>query len=238
LTGPAQLGAALKGADCVAFAPLVWSRLPEFVRSPSGAEFWRDLGATQRMLGDATRVCHADAITVPLLPRLGSGVGRSAAATCSEFAGLAEVAAAAALLDRLHAIGEAGLVAQLPTLADLARLFPEEADEDREDALNDLVRIGLEAGAQVVVVRASNDGELSGSLEAVAPLATYYCSTLLGVDGQRASAFNDSCQVAVLDRGGRWPELSSGVVLTVGDLTEWWTPDDLRTVLSGRADGG
>jgi len=235
LTGRARLETALTGGDCVAFAPLVWARLPEFVRSSVVPEFWLDIATTQRMLGDAASVCLADALAVPLLPRLGPA-GAITAPSPDEIAELEEVAASAALLGRLRAIGEVGLVAEFPGLGELARMFPGASDLDLEDALNDLVRIGLEAGAQAAVVRVPVGEDLTRSLAAVAPVAGYYFASVLGVDGERASAFHDSCQVALLGHDGSWPELSRGVVLSAGDVTEWWTPDDMRAVLAGRGD--
>lgn len=257
MSARARFETALGGGDCVAFAPLAWSKLPAFVRTPAPEEFWLDVGATQRMLGDAAGICRSDAITVPLLAcpgavaaqAAGAAAGAVAAtaaagagaarmpASCGEIVRTEEVAAAAVVLERLRAVGEPGLAAELPTLGELAGLFPDEDDEDREDALNDLVRTSVEAGAQAVVLRARTGEDLRRSLEAIAPLATYYGATVLGVGAGRATSYPERCEVGLLERDGTWPELGRGVILSAGDLTKWWTPDDLRGVLAGRREG-
>jgi len=68
LTAQGRLRAALSGGDVLAFAPLTWARLPEFLHLARTSAFWLDVGTTQRLLGDAAVVCAADACLVPLLP--------------------------------------------------------------------------------------------------------------------------------------------------------------------------
>lgn len=235
-SGAGRLRGALSGTDEVAFAPLAWARLPEFLHAPQAGEFWLDVGTTQRLLGDAAGVCAADACVVPLLPRLGPPPASPLPA--GEIAARPEVAATTALLGRLAGVGAVGLVAGLPPLADLARLLPGAAREDVEDALTDLARGGLEAGAQAVCVRGAPGRDVAATVDAVAPLADYYGATALGVDGERGWAADDRCPVGVLGRDGRWPDLARGVVLTAGDVTDWWTAREVRALLRERRGAG
>lgn len=234
MTGADRLREALSGADLIAFAPLAWARLPEFLHASPAGEFWLDVAVTQRLLGDAAGVCAADACVVPLLPRPCLPAGIAA----DEIVTRPEVAATTALLGRLAGVGAVGLVAGLPLLADLARLVPGAAREDAEDALADLARAGLEAGAQAVCVRGVLGRDVAATVEAVAPLADFYGATTLGVDGERGWAEGDRSPVGVLGRDGRWPDLARGVVLTAGDVTEWWTPHEVRALLRERQEAG
>jgi len=263
LTGPDRLRAALSGADLVAFAPLAWARLPEFLHVAPAGEFWLDVGTTQRLLGDARSVCAADACVVPLLPRLPAATAAPLAATAGppddtagppddtgrpagadppgetgELVALPEVTATVTLLQRLADTGGAGLVAELPSLAEVSGLLPGAAREDVEDALTDLGRAGLEAGAQVLCVRGAPGRDVAATVDAIAPLADFYGATALGIDGQSGWAAGDCCPVGVLGRDGRWPELTRGVILTAGDVTEWWTPHDVRALLRERQEAG
>jgi len=295
LTPRGRLRAALCGHAVVAFAPLAWARLPEFLHLARTSAFWLDVGTTQRLLGDAAVVCTADACLVPLLPRLrspeassvgaspaasaaspasassvgaspaasaaspasASSVGASPAASAAspasasssacaaspvgtdEIAALPEVTAAVSLLGRLASVGRTGLIAELPPLAELGSLLPDAAPEDLEDALADLVRAGVEAGAEAVVIRGA-DGQYADrqdvgrTVDAIAPLADFYGAKVLGVDAERGWAADNCCPVGLLGPDGRWPDLARGVVLTAGDVTDWWTPHDMRAVLRER----
>jgi hypothetical protein len=237
VTGADRLRGALSGADLVAFAPLAWARLPGFLHATLAGEFWLDVAVTQRLLGDAAGVCAADACVVPVLPRP-ARLGPPAGIAADEIATQPEVAATTALLGGLAGAGAVGLVAELPLLADLARLLPGAAREDLEDALADLARAGLEAGAQAVSVRGGPGRDVAATVEAVAPLADFYGAPALGVDGGRGWAADGRCPVGVLGRDGGWPDLARGVVLTAGDVTEWWTAGQVRALLRERQEAG
>ena len=270
MTPQGRLRAALSGADVVAFAPLAWARLPEFLHVTRTSAFWLEVGTMQRLLGDAASVCMSDACVVPLLPRLrdpeGSGTPAEAspvpapagqvpapagqvpapagqvpasAATpraADEIVTLPEVTAAVFLLRRLADVGQTGLVAELPPLASLATLIADPVPEDIEDALTDLVRAGVEAGAQAIVIRGTDRQEVARTVSAIAPLADFYGAKALGIDGERGWAADNCCPVGLLGRDGQWPKLARGVVLTAGDVTDWWTPHDMRAVLRERPD--
>jgi hypothetical protein len=238
VTGRDRFRAALSGADLVAFAPLAWTRLPEFLHVAGGGAFWLDVATTQRLLGDAVSVCTADACVVPMLPRPRSPDGSPPPGDASEVAGRPEVTAAATLLRRLADAGGPGLLAELPPLAGLAGMLPGAAPEDVEDALTDLARAGLEAGAQALCVRGAPGGDAAATVDTIAPLAGFYGAPALGTDGERGWVAGDGCQVGVLRRDGRWPDLARGVVLTAGDVTQWWTAREVRALPRERQGAG
>lgn len=230
--------AALAGGSAVAFAPLAWARLPAFVNAAGAGEFWLDPGLTQRLLTDAGDVCTADALTVPVLPGLRSGTPPAPVRESAEVAALAEVTAAVRVIGRLAGTGAAGLVAEMPTLAQLARLLPGAAAEDAEDALCDLARACLEAGADALTVRGDDQPGVAGTAGAVQGVAGYYGAPVLAVAGERGWAPGGGPPVGLLGPAGHWPELAHGIVLTSGDITGWWTPAEARALLAQRGEAG
>ena len=226
----------LAGGEDVVFAPLAWSSLPAFVRAPVRGDFWREPSLAQRLLGDAADICAADALAVPVLPGLRSGAATGPVAASDEIAGLPDVVAAVELISRLAAAGSTGQVAELPTLGELAALVPGAAAEDAEDALSDLTRACLEAGADAVAVRGGSHPDVAGTVAAVADLASYYGAPALGVDGGQGWAAAGGIQVGLLGPSGQWPDLAHGIVLTSGDITGWWTPAEARAVLGRRGE--
>jgi len=236
LTGRERTRAVLAGGGGMVFAPLAWSGLPAFVHAPVTGEFWLDPGVTQRMLGDAAVVCAADALAVPLLPRLRSPGAHAAPGHPDDVAGLPDVLAVTSLVGRLAATGAVGQVGELPTLGQLGRLLPGAAAEDTEDALSDLARAALEAGADAVAVRGEDHEDVRRTVDAIASLAGFYGAPTLGVAGERAWAADDSLPVGVLRPGGSWPGLPRGLILTSGDITGWGSAADVRALLPPRGE--
>ncbi len=238
MNGRDRARAALAGDSAVAFAPLAWARLPAFVNAAGPGEFWLDPGLTQRLLTDAGDVCAADALAVPALPGLRSGAPPTPVGNSAEIAGLAEVAATVRVIGRLAGTGAVGLIAELPTLGQLAGLLPGAAGEDAEDALCDLARACLEAGADAVTVRGEDQPGVAATAGAVSGVAGYYGAPVLAVDAEHGWAPGGRPRVGLLGAAGRWPELAHGVILTSGDITGWWTPADVRAVLGQRREAG
>lgn len=236
MNGRDRTRAVLAGGEDVVFAPLAWSRLPEFVHASVTGEFWLDVGVTQRLLADAGDVCAADALAVPLLPRLRSRAAAAPIGHSAEVAGLPDVRAATRLIGQLAAVGAVGQIAELPTLGQLAELLPEAAAEDTEDALSDLGRAGLEAGADAVAVRGTDRSDVGRTVDAIAPLADFYGAPALGVDGEQGWAAGGRFPVGLLGPAGDWPQLARGLILTNGDITGWWTPAEVRAVLRKRGE--
>lgn len=222
-----RLRAALAGADDLAFVPRAWSRLPAFVRaggSTESADFWGDPARTHRMLSDAAALCSADGMVVPLPPAIPPG---------PDVLADAGVEATLALLERVRAVGSHGLVIELPTLDRLGEAWPGAVSDDVEDALSDLVRAGMEAGADAAAVR-GEEAAVTRTLALVTPLAGYFGAPVAGQAGDAAWFAPGGPEAASLSRDGRWPALARGVVLTAGDLTEWWSPDEVRAVVAER----
>jgi hypothetical protein len=238
LNGRDRTRAVLAGGEDVVFAPLAWSRLPQFVHASVPGQFWLDPGVTQRLLTDAGDVCAADALAVPLLPSLRSDAAAAPVGASDEVAGLPDVLATTRLISRLAAAGTVGQIAELPTLGQLAGLLPGAVAEDTEDALSDLARACLEAGADAVAVRGTDHSDVASTVDAVSALAGYYGAATLGVDGERGWAARASVAVGLLGSAGAWPELARGLILTGGDITNWWTPAEARAVLRQRGEAG
>jgi len=64
------------GGEALAFAPLIWEFLPDFVRAMASTPFWLDTTTALRLLGDGAGVASADAVVVPLAPETVDGVPR------------------------------------------------------------------------------------------------------------------------------------------------------------------
>ncbi len=223
---------ALAGESDLAFVPLVWQRLPVFVRAAAGVEFWRDVAAVARWLGEAAMVCEADAVEVPMLPGLLSSADSAATEKApSQLADLPEVRSMAGVVARISAVGRTGVVVGVPGLEELSGALPWAAEEDLEDALRDLVRAGVEAGAEAVVVRGAAGAGVERSVGAVAPLAAYYGAKVFGTDGVDCWRSEGAPSVGLLGRDGHWASLDSGVILTAGDVSDWWTADEMRANL-------
>ena len=149
---------------------------------------------------------------------------------------LPDVAAAVALVGRLAAVGGVGLIVEVPGLVGLGGLLPEAPEEDVEDALSDMVRAGLEAGADAVAVRGQPEGDVGHTVDAVLSLAEFDGAQVIGIDGGRGWSGSGLCAVSLLGRDGAWPDVARGLIFTAGDVTEWWTPDEMRALLRGRGD--
>jgi hypothetical protein len=211
----------------------------------------------------ASPAASAASPTTGVTPATGAtpatGVTPAAAGLAAdEIVNLPQVTAAACLLARLAEVGLTGLIGQLPSLAELGSLLPDAAPEDVEDALTDLVRAAAEAGADAVVIRGADRQDVDRqhvdrqhvdrqdadrqdvdrSVEAVAQLADFYGVPVLGVDAEHGWAAGHCCPVGLLRPDGQWPDLARGVVLTAGDVTEWWTPQQMRSVLRERQGAG
>lgn len=236
MSGRDRARAALAGGSAVAFAPLAWARLPSFVHAAGPGEFWLDPGRTQRLLADAGDICGADAVAVPVLPGLRTGSPPAPAGDSAEIATLPEVTATVQVIGRLAGAGAVGLIAELPTLGQLAGLLPGAAGEDTEDALCDLARACLEAGADAVTVRGDDQPDVAGTAGAVSGVAGYYGAPVLAVAGERGWALGSGPRVGLLGPAGSWPELAHGIVLTTGDITGWWTPAEVRALLAQRGE--
>jgi hypothetical protein len=139
-----------------------------------------------------------------------------------------------AIVSRLAAVDGLGVIAEIPGLEVLGGLLEGASRDDVEDATSDLIRAALESSADAVCVRTAPGGSLERELDSVTALVEFYGATALAVNDRRGLSGNSRCTVAVLGNNGEWPTLDKGIVLTGGDVSRWWTPDDVRRILSGR----
>jgi hypothetical protein len=217
------------------FAPLIWEFLPDFVRATASTPFWLDATTVLRLLGDGAGVASADAVVVPLVPETVDGVPRLAKGTAPEdLVETSNTVAMVAIVARLATIGDLGIVVEIPGLDVLEAMFNEASLNELEDATSELTRAALEAGAGSVCVRTAPSGSLVRELDAVTALADFYGVTALAVNDRSGAAGNSRCAVGVLGSDGTWPALDRGIILTGGDVSRWWSPDDLRSVLLKR----
>jgi hypothetical protein len=235
LSGQTLTRNALSGGEALAFAPLIWEFLPDFVRAMASTPFWLDTTTALRLLGDGAGVASADAVVVPLAPETVDGLPRLSRGTAPEdLVHTTNTVSMVAMVARLATIGDLGIVAEIPGLDVLGAMFDRASTDELEDATSDLVRAALEAGADSVCVRTAPSGSLDRELDNVTALADFYGVTAMAVNDRSGAAGNSRCAVGVLGSDGTWPTSDRGIILTGGDVSRWWSPDDLRGVLSKR----
>jgi hypothetical protein len=237
LTGRERFGAAAAG-DGLAFAPLLWDRVAELVHQP-GSAWWHDPGAATRILIDAATLAGADALLVSALPAAVDELAATGAQGDDVLDGLAgsePVGRAVALLERLARSDSRAVVAVLPDAAALLRRMGADDEYVAEDALIDLARAALEAGADGLAVIAADEAAVVASGERAGSLAALFrrpvVSAVLGGDAwveQRPEV-----PVGFLRDDGGWPAQDAGIVLTPGDVSSRWDVDALRAIGAGR----
>lgn len=207
MTGRERFQAAVEGR-AVAWAPRVWERLPELVRQPA-ADWWRDATAGRRLLLDAAGIAGADALFVEAVP--GPRAGGDDA--LDDLATSDDTRAVGALIGQLSA--PFAVIAALPRASDLLRDFGGSDPECAEDALTDLARTLLEAGADALAV--------PSAASRVAAIGAFYGRPVLDLES-----------VPVVGEDGAWPAIGAGVVTTAGDASLYWDADALRRAGAGR----
>jgi hypothetical protein len=237
LIGRERFAAALRG-DGVAFAPYVWERLAEFVHQPS-ADWWRDATTARRLLVDAASLAGADAMVVDACGEALRAVaaGGPGIDVLDGFADTDDARSAFALVEVLVESAPFAVVTRVPDLETLARSLgggEPGCEEVAEDALSDVARGFLEAGADALLVMGSDAATVVAAAARLAGVARYYGRPLLAVVAG-SEAWVEGCdgvEVQVLGDDGAWPPLSAGVVLTEDVSTGW---DAGRLAEVGRA---
>ena len=226
LIGRERFAAAL-GGEGVVFAPYVWERLPEFVHQPA-TDWWRDGTTARRLLVDAASLAGADAMVVDACGEALRAVaaGGPGIDVLDGFADTEDARGAFALVEVLVASAPFAVVARLPDLDTLAGSLgggEPEAEDVAEDALSDLARGFLEAGADALLVMGPDAAAVGAAAARVAGVAQYYGRPLLAVAaGSEAWVEGrDGVEVRILGDDGVWPSLSAGVVLTEDVSTSW-----------------
>lgn len=236
MTGRERFAAALRG-EGVAFAPYVWERLPDFVHQPAEG-WWRDGTTARRLLLDAASLAGADAMVVGAAGDALRAVaaGGTGVDVLDDFARTTEVGSAFGLVEVLSASAPFAAVAWLPDLEALERTLGDgdpEAAEIAEDALSDLARGFLEAGADALLVMGPDAEAVRAAAGRVAGVAQYYRRPLLAVAASEGWVEGrEDVEVRVLGDDGAWPSVSAGVVVT-GDVSAAWDADRLAAVGRG-----
>jgi hypothetical protein len=231
LTGRARFIAAV-GGEGVAFAPYVWERLPQFVHQ-SADDWWRDGTTVRRLLLDVAGLAGADALVIGAIGDALRTVaaGGAGVEVLDDFADSDEARAAFAVVAVLVESAPFAAVAWLPDLETLAATLAgddEEAVEVAEDAVCDLARGFLEAGADALLVMAPGEGAVRAAAQRVAGVAQYYGRPLLVAAGSTAWVEGrDGVVVHVLGDDAAWP--AAGIVLTE-DVSTTWDADRLAAV--------
>jgi hypothetical protein len=237
LSGRERFAAAVAG-EGVAFAPYVWERLPQFVHQAAD-DWWRDGTIARRLLLDVASLAGADAMVVGACADALRAVAAngSGADVLDSFADTEEARGAFAVVEVVVASTPFAAVAWLPDLETLAGMLGgagDEAEEVAEDALSDLARGFLEAGADALLVMAPDAGAVRAAAGRVARVAEYYRRPLLAAAGSDAwIEGREGVDVRVLGEDGLWPSPAAGVVLTE-DVSMTWDADRLAAV---RRDG-
>jgi hypothetical protein len=238
LTGRERFQRALEGAD-VAFAPLLWERLPELVRQDT-PRWWQEAVRGRSLILDAAGIAAADAMFVAAADEAAATVaaearGSGALETIVEHP---EIRAGFELLTAMRDTVPFAVIAALPDAVALARRFDAAEPDDAEDALSELARESLSAGADALAVLGDDAGDVRDSALRVAGIGRFFgrpvlglCATAAGMDGWAEGAAG---AVAALAPDGAWPALRAGVVITPGDVSGRWDADTLRTIAGSR----
>lgn len=232
MTGRERFEAALGGRG-VAFAPLVWERLPELVHQVADG-WWHDPGAGLRLLGDAAALAGADAMFVLAAGEAAAERRRSGATgddALDALAGTPEAEAGYELVQALRASSTFAVIAALPD-AETLRMTFEAADADAaDDALCDLARAHLDAGADALAVLGSDGSAVRAAAARVGGVGDFYGCPVLGLC-EADAWWERGCDapLAVMAADGTWPALAAGLVVTPDDVSTRWDADRLHAV--------
>jgi hypothetical protein len=224
LTGRARFEEALAGRG-VAWAPLLWERLAELVRQPA-PEWWRDATVAQRLLVDAAGVAGADALFV-VARASGNGL-----AALDSVADGDDVRAGCELVGRLRESAPFAVIAALPGPERLLRDFEVDDLDAAEDALADLARAFLEAGADALAVIGA---DARAGARRVSAVGTFFGRPVLAIaPGAAWFEAGSDASVATVSPAGAWPALAAGLVVTGDDVSALWDADRLHAVGAAR----
>jgi hypothetical protein len=224
--------AAVSG-QALAFAPIVWERLPALVHQER-ADWWQDPAGGQRLIGDAASLARADAMFV---------FAAAEAIACAGSAGVRgddaldslvrrpEIAHGAALIGCLHDVATHGVIAAIPAPGELQAALHGDEIEAAEDAFSDLASAFLDAGADALAVTAQRPGDLAAGVRRAAEIAKLFGRPVLGLssgDRRASGSTADGSPLGVLSDAGAWPAMTAGVVITPGDISGRWDAAALR----------
>lgn len=226
----------------VAFAPIVWERLPALVHQER-ADWWRDPTVGQRLIADAAALAGADAMFVfAALEAVRSAAAQRARgdAALDALASSEEARCGTDLVRALRATAQHAVIAAVPAPATLALELGAAEPEAAEDAFNDFVSSHLEAGADAVAVIGAEALECSAGMDRAMRLVELFGRRLLGVcddDGDTKAWDEQGEPLGVISSEGDWPDDPAGVVITPGDVSARWDAARLRAVGNARPAG-
>lgn len=241
MSGREQFLLALAG-DGLAFAPIVWERLPALVHQER-ADWWWDPTVGQRLIADAAALAGADAMFVfAAAESVRSAVAEGARGDAALEA-LASGEAARhgiELVGALRATAPHAVIAAVPAPATLQRELGGEDPDAAEDAFTDFVSSHLEAGADAVAVTGTEPLECSAGMDRALRLVELFGRRLLAVcsDDRATKGWDEHGDpLGVISPEGDWPDRVTGVVITPGDVSDRWDAARLRAVGTGRPAG-
>lgn len=239
MSGRDRFLAALSG-EGVAFAPIVWERLPSLVHQER-ADWWKDPTVAQRLIADAAALAGADAMFVfAAAEAMRSAVAEGARgdAALDALASVKDARHGSELVQAVRATAQHAVIAAVPSPGTLQRELGSEEPDAAEDAFTDFVTRFLEAGADAVAVTSTESLELNGAMDRAVRLVELFgrrlVAVLLGEDGD-TKAWNEHGEpLGVISCDGDWPEPASGVVITPGDVSHRWDAARLRAIGTAR----
>ena len=241
MSGRDRFLGALAG-EGVAFAPIVWERLPTLVHQER-ADWWRDPAVGQRLIADAAALAGADAMFVFAATeavRLANADGARGDAALDALASGETARDGVELVRTLRAVASHAVIATVPAPAVLRRELGGEEPDAAEDAFTDFVSSYLEAGADAVAVVGAEALEVTDGMDRAVRLVELFGRRLVGVCGDDADtkAWDEQGEpLGVITSEGDWPDRTSGVVITPGDVSPRWDAARLRSVGNGRPAG-
>jgi hypothetical protein len=226
----------------VAFAPVVWERLPALVHQEQ-ADWWKDPTVGQRLIADAAALAGADAMFVFAAAeavRLAVAAGGRGDAALEALSGSEDARRGAELVETLRAVAPHGVIATVPSPGTLQHELGAEEPEAAEDAFTDFVSSYLAAGADAVAVTSADPVELNGAMDRAVRLVELFGRRLVAVcsDDRGTKAWNELGEpLGVITSEGEWPDSPAGVVITPGDVSLRWDAARLRAVGNARPAG-
>jgi len=238
LSGRSRFTRALEGDD-LAFAPIVWERLPELVHQER-ADWWQDPAAGRRLISEVAALALADAMFVFVAAeavRCAVGAGEVGDEALDSLARSHASAQGIELVACLRDVSQYAVIAALPAPARLQHEMSGKEIETAEDAFTDLVSSYLQAGADAIAVTGHDVQEVRAGLSRAARLGKLFSLPVLGIcpDADAISAWDEhGLAFGVVPDTREWPAIDRGLVITASDVSTRWNAAQLRLVGSAR----
>jgi hypothetical protein len=234
LSGRDRFLAALAG-EGLAFAPIVWDRLPALVHQER-ADWWQDPTVGQRLIADAAALAGADAMFVCAAAeavRSAVATGLRGDAALDALASGEATRSGTELVRALRATAQHAVIAAVPAPGTLAQELSGEEADAAEDAFTDFVSSYLEAGADAVAVIGTDALEVNDGMDRAVRLVELFGRRLIAVcrdDGDTKAWDAQGEALGVISCAGDWPDRPAGIVITPGDVSGRWDAALLRAV--------